>query len=86
MPATDALTAIGTAFASSLLTYLKVNSDRKATGNERETQFALMEKRIVDCETKMTDLCEMKKSIERINISLARIETILELYLKGEKT
>ena len=82
MLTTETITAIGAAIIGPVLAYLKVREERGKTGVARDTQNALLEKRLADCEAKITDLCEMKKSIERINISLARIETILELYLK----
>lgn len=85
MPATETITAIGAAIIGPIIAYLKVKDERGKTSTERETQFALVEKRLTDCEAKLTDLCEMKKAIDRINISLARIETILELYLKGQQ-
>ena len=83
MPTTETVTALSAAIVGPILAYLKVRDERGKTSIERDTQNALIEKRLTDCEAKITDLCEMKKSIERINVSLARIETILELYLKN---
>lgn len=68
--------------AGSILAYLKINSERARTGEKRDAQSILLEKRVADLETKISVVDELKDSIAQINISITRIQTILELYLK----
>jgi crotonobetainyl-CoA:carnitine CoA-transferase CaiB-like acyl-CoA transferase len=80
---TELIIAISTGIVGPILAYLKVREERLKTSDKREAQFAMLDKRITDAESKIDDLQELKESIGKINITLSRIETILEMYMKG---
>ena len=78
----ELITAIGTAIIVPIITLLKTTSDTNKRKEKRDIQIALMEKRIADVEQKCDGIEELKNSINAINLSLAKIQTILELYIK----
>lgn len=77
------IATFGTAIVTPILTYLKISSDRSKTSDKRDAQTALFEKRLADVEVKVQGIDELKDSINQINVSLARIQTILELYVQN---
>jgi len=79
------VTAIGTAIVGPVLAYLKVREDRLKTGDKRDTQYALIEKRMQDCEKKLSGIDEVKTSIQTIMVTLSKIETIIEMHIKWEQ-
>ena len=79
---TELIAAISTGIIGPLIAYLKVRDERVKTGEKRDTESALLNKRVIDLETKVDTIEDLKKSIDRINITLAKIETILEMYMK----
>jgi hypothetical protein len=79
---TEFIVALSTGIVGPILAYMKVREDRVKTFDKREAQFAMLDKRISDAECKITDLQELKESIGKINVTLSRIETILEIYMK----
>lgn len=81
MPETQVIAAIGTAIVAPIIAYLKVRDERQKTGDKRDTQIALIDKRISDCEKKMSGIDDLKDAVAKINNSLTKIETILELYI-----
>lgn len=81
----ELITAIGTAIIVPIITLMKTSSDTNKRKEKRDVQIALMEKRIVDVELKCDGIEELKNSINAINLSLAKIQTILELYLSKNK-
>ena len=78
----ELITAIGTAIIVPIITLLKTTSDTNKRKEKRDIRIALMEKRIADVEQKCDVIEELKNSINAINLSLAKIQTILELYIK----
>lgn len=81
----ELITAIGTAIIVPIITLMKTSSDTNKRKEKRDVQVALMEKRIADVELKCDGIEELKNSINAINLSLAKIQTILELYLSKNK-
>ena len=81
----ELITAIGTAIIVPIITLMKTSSDTNKRKEKRDVQVALMEKRIADVEIKCDGIEELKNSINSINLSLAKIQTILELYLNKNK-
>jgi regulator of PEP synthase PpsR (kinase-PPPase family) len=77
-------TAVGVSIVAPILAYLKIREERLKTSDKREAQYALLERRITECEQMKDNLGDMKDSIAKINVTLAKIETILELVLKKE--
>lgn len=82
---TEQTAVIATSIVGPILTYLKIRDERRATSEKRDTDFALIFKRLNDCEDKLDEVGELKDSINKINNSLTRIETILELYIQSCK-
>ena len=76
------IAAIGTAIVGPIIAYLKLRDERAKTSEKRDADTALINKRVTDLEKKVDSIDELKKSIEKINVTLAKIETILELYMK----
>ena len=81
----ELITAIGTAIIVPIITLMKTSSDTNKRKEKRDVQVALMDKRIADLELKCDGIEELKNSIHAINLSLAKIQTILELYLSKNK-
>lgn len=71
-----------TTLTGSVATYLKVNSDRKVTGQKRDTDFELLCQRVTDHEKKLDEIREVKEAVSRIDKALTRIETILEVAFR----
>lgn len=80
----ELITTIGTAIVGPILAYLKISTDRKKTGNKRDTQIALLEQRVKECEKNGDTIDELKQAINKIEVSLAKIESLIELFIKGK--
>ena len=76
------IAAIGTAIIAPIIAYLKIRDERNSTSDKRETQFALLNKRLEDAEDKLDAVEHLKEAINRIDKALTNIETILEMYMK----
>lgn len=76
---------VGTAIVGPVIAYLKIRDERSKTSDSRDAKEALMNKRVSDLETKIVVLDELRESINQINISLARIQTTLEMFLKASE-
>lgn len=74
--------SIGTAIIAPILAYLKVREERNATKEKRDTTMALVQQDIKRLKQEVRGIDELKLSINSINQSLVRIETILEIYAK----
>lgn len=74
--------SIGTAIIAPVLAYLKVRDERNATKEKRDTDMALVQQDIKRLKQEVRGIDELKLSINSINQSLVRIETILEIYAK----
>lgn len=82
----ELIAAFGTAVVAPILAVIKVNADAGKRKDKRDTQIALIEKRIEDCEKKVDSIDELKDAINAINLSLAKIQTLIEIYIaKVEK-
>ena len=79
------IAAIGTAIIAPIAAYLKIRDERNSTSDKRETQFALLAKRLDDAEAKLDAVEHLKDAINRIDKALTKIETILEMYMKQNK-
>lgn len=80
------IAAIGTAIIAPIIAYLKIRDERNSTSDKRETQFALLTKRLDDAEAKLDAVEHLKDAINRIDKALTKIETILEMYMKQNKS
>lgn len=76
------ITAIGTAIIGPIIAYLKIRDERISTSDKRDTQFALLDKRMADAEDKLDSIKTIVVAINRIDKALTKIETILECTLK----
>ena len=74
--------SISTAIVAPVLAYLKVRDERNATKEKRDTDMALVQHEIKRLKQEVRGIDELKLSINSINQSLVRIETILEIYAK----
>ncbi len=74
--------SISTAIIAPILAYLKVREERNATKEKRDTDMALVQQDIKRLKQEVRSIDELKLSINSINQSLVRIETILEIYAK----
>lgn len=71
---------------ASIIAYMKVSQEREKTGEARDATEAMVEKRISDLEKKVTGIDELKESIQQINLALAKIQTLIEIYIaRSEK-
>ena len=78
----ELVAAIGTAIVTPIVTYLKSQADAQKRGEKRNEQISLIEQRLQQCEKKSSTIDELKTAIAGINVSLAKIETLLEILLK----
>ena len=76
------IAAFSTAILAPVLGYLKVREERLKTAEKRDAQNMLLEKRLQDVEKKCDGIEELKESINTINLTLTKIQTILEMYIK----
>lgn len=86
---TTEITVFGTAVLGPILAYLKVREDRLKTADKRDTELRALEdrldmqqKQIADMQQKLMGIDEMKDSIHKIDVTLATIKTLLEVYMK----
>lgn len=81
---TTLITQTGISIITPIITYLKIRDERYKTGEKRDTQLALLEQKVSNAESKLLSIDQMKESINRINVTLSKIETILEIYIKNQ--
>lgn len=81
---TQMIAAIGTSILGPILTYLKIKGDTAKRGEKRDTQIALLDQRVKECEKKGDSIDELRKAIGAINVSLAKIESLMELFIKNK--
>ncbi len=81
----EVVTAIGTAIVAPILAYLKVSGEAQKRTEKRNEQLAVMEQRLQQCEKKSSTIDELKTAIAGINVSLAKIETLLGILLKDRE-
>lgn len=74
--------SFSTAIIAPILAYLKVRDERNTTKEKRDTSMALVQQDIKRLKQEVRGIDELKLSINSINQSLVRIETILEIYAK----
>lgn len=79
------IAAFGTAIIAPLIAYFKIRDERTLTSDKRDTEFALLAKRLDDAENKLDAVEHLKDAINRIDKALTKIETILEMYMKQNK-
>lgn len=89
------IAAIITAGVAPIVTYIKLRMDTSSDKSKidadaarrketRDTQLALMEKRLSDVESKCDTIDELKDAVNSIKVSLARIEALIEMVIKGK--
>lgn len=78
------ITKFGISIITPIIAYLKIRDERSKTGEKRDTQIALIEQKLTNAENKLLSIDQMKESINRINVTLSKIETILEIYIKNQ--
>ena len=78
----EIIAAIGTSIIAPIIAYLKVKGDTSKRTEKRDTQLALIEKRMADVEKKTDSIEDLKDSIAAINVTLAKIQAILEMYIR----
>lgn len=74
---------LATAVLAPILAYLKVREDRLKTADKRDAQQMIVNKRLDDIEVQIHTVEEIKQAINELNISMARITAILEMYVKN---
>jgi hypothetical protein len=77
------ITILGTAIVAPILSYLKTREERLKTADKRDAQQMVIEKRLADLESQTHTINEMKKAIDTLNITMTKIQTILEIYVKN---
>ena len=80
----ELVAAIGTSIVTPIVAYLKIKGDTTKRGEKRDTQIALLDQRVKECEKKGDSIDELRKAIGAINISLAKIESLMELFIKNK--
>lgn len=95
MPDQETLTQLSTAFIAivgPIIAYFKAKGDsesttqqianeRQKTAERRDAVESITEKRLSDLEKKVIGIDELKDSIQQINIALAKIQTLIEIYI-----
>lgn len=78
----EIIAAIGTSIIAPIIAYLKVRTDTQKRTESRNTEIALIKKRLDDCEEEINTIDELKESINRMSNAITKIQTMLEMYIK----
>lgn len=81
----ELIAAIGTAIVTPVIAYMKSQADAQKRVEKRNEQIALIDQRLQQCEKKSNAIDELKTAIAGINVSLAKIETLLGILLKDRE-
>lgn len=78
----EVITAIGASFVAPTIAYLKIQESRRNTANNRDVKHSLLEQRIAQVETKISEIDDIRETVAEIRLIVTRLETILMFFQK----